>query len=133
MNKLMNECLSEPKDSSHRREGKEQWQEAPSQAQRRLKITGSPGESKLRTPSLSPFQAESTRHLHFVRQYWVSVMDARRRRVETGKGGRQEGTLLLLPFCSSSFERGSGRNAGPQELWGERWGSLSRCLSVCFH
>lgn len=60
MNKLMNQCFSEPRDPSHRRGGKGCLAESPIlRPQRRLKITMSPVESKFTAPSL-PGQKQSS-------------------------------------------------------------------------
>lgn len=106
----MNKCFSEPRDSSHRREGKDCLAESPTfRPQRRLKIKGG-----MKAPHLTlvPCQAKSIGHLHCVWQNWVSVPDPRRRE-ERGKGGRQQGGLLLLLACCPPLERESDRNASP--------------------
>lgn len=105
MNKLMNNCFSEPRDSSHRREGKNCLAE------------GLTFRSQAPPLPLSPGQAESTGHLHGVWRSWASELDTRRRR-EGREGGARQGR-----------ERESDSNAGHRKCE-ERKGGLGTCVCL---
>lgn len=107
----MNECLSEPRDSSCRKEGKDYLAKSPIfRRDSRL-----PAESRLCTPSLSPCQAKSICHLHCVGYNGVSVLDTRGELGEGTEEGRGEAC-----FCCHSvlllLKGKNGRDSSLEEV-----------------
>lgn len=121
----MNKCFSKPRDSSHRREGKNSLAEGLTfRSQRRLEIKGG---VQAPTLPLSPGQAESTGHLHGVWRSWVSELVTRRREGREGGAGRGR---PASPACLlSSLERESDSNAGHRKCE-ERKGGLGTCVCL---